>query len=147
MSDEFSFEAIPYVLPTQNLFGRNILKVYFKFMIFTNRWNGYGASEASAAGDRGDAGDVGDCIDGVDGGDDVDGVDAANRGDAGDGVDGGDDVASPPAPKRKRGRPRIRHKMSPKRRAMSDITKKKISESSRKFTICKGRAHLILLFH
>ena len=126
MSDEFSFEAIPYVLPTQNLFGRNILKVYFKFMIFTNRWNGYGASEASAAGDRGDAGDAGD---------------------AGDGVDGGDDVASPPAPKRKRGRPRIRHKMSPKRRAMSDITKKKISESSRKFTICKGRVHLILLFH
>ena len=132
MSDEFSFEAIPYVLPTQNLFGRNILKVYFKFMIFTNRWNGYGASEASAAGDRGDAGDAGDA---------VDGVDAANRG------DGGDDVASPPAPKRKRGRPRIRHKMSPKRRVMSDITKKKISESSRKFTICKGRAHLILLFH
>ena len=132
MSDEFSFEAIPYVLPTQNLFGRNILKVYFKFMIFTNIWNGYGASEASAAGDRGDAGDAGDA---------VDGVDAANRGDA------GDDVASPPAPKRKRGRPRIRHKMSPKRRAMSDITKKKISESSRKFTICKGRAHLILLFH
>ena len=126
MSDEFSFEAIPYVLPTQNLFGRNILKVYFKFMIFTNRWNGYGASEASAAGDRGDAGDAGD---------------------AGDGVDGGDDVASPPAPKRKRGRPRMRHKMSPKRRVMSDITKKKISESSRKFTICKGRVHLILLFH
>ena len=132
MNDDFSFEAIPYVLPTQNLFGRNILKVYFKFMIFTNRWNGYGASEASAAGDRGDAGDAGDA---------GDGVDAANRGDA------GDDVASPPAPKRKRGRPRIRHKMSPKRRAMSDITKKKISESSRKFTICKGRSHLILLFH
>ena len=76
-----------------------------------------------------------------DAGDAVDGVDAANRG------DGGDDVASPPAPKRKRGRPRMRHKMSPKRRVMSDITKKKISESSRKFTICKGRAHLILLFH
>ena len=96
MNDDFSFEAIPYVLPTQNLFGRNILKVYFKFMIFTNRWNGYGASEASAAGDRGDAGDAGDA---------VDGVDAANRGDAGDGVGGGDDVAVlPPRRGREEGR-------------------------------------------
>ena len=39
--------------------------------------------------------------------------------------------------KRKRGRPRTKVHIKGKRRRMSDITKKKISENNKKFSVCK----------
>ena len=47
------------------------------------------------------------------------------------------DFCPDPPQKRKAGRPKIKSKKSPKSRRMSDITKRKISESSKKFSICK----------